>query len=76
LARSFDASKHRRATTIAYFSEVLIEVNLVLSLVPSPFTIAMIVGEMPAAISLYSMAVAPDPSARNLRFFTGRSRPP
>jgi hypothetical protein len=31
----------------AYFSEVLIEVNLVLSLVPSPFTTAMIASEMP-----------------------------
>jgi hypothetical protein len=29
----------------AYFSEVLIEVNLVLSLVPSPFTTAMIASE-------------------------------
>jgi hypothetical protein len=48
----------------------LIEVNLVLSLVPSPFTIAMIASEMPAAIRPYSMAVAPDWSARNLRMFS------
>jgi hypothetical protein len=34
----------------AYFSEVLIEVNLVLSFVPSPFTTAMMASEMPAAI--------------------------
>ncbi len=51
----------------AYFSELLIEENLLLSLVPRPFTIAMIASEMPAAISPYSMAVAPDSSVRNLR---------
>ena len=34
----------------AYFSEVLIEVNLVLSFVPRPFTTAMMASEMPAAI--------------------------
>jgi hypothetical protein len=42
----------------------LIDVNLVLSLPPSPFTIAMIASEMPAAIKPYSIAVAPDQSAR------------
>lgn len=31
----------------AYFSDELIEVNLVLSLVPSPFMTAMIASEMP-----------------------------
>lgn len=51
----------------AYCSEVLIEVNLVLSLVPSPFTTAMMASEMPAASRAYSMAVAPDSSARNAR---------
>jgi hypothetical protein len=35
---------------VAYFSEVLIEVNLVLRLVPRPLTTAMIASEMPAAI--------------------------
>jgi hypothetical protein len=50
-----------------YFNDVLIEVNLVLSLVPSPFTTAMIARAMPAAISPYSMAVAQFSSARNLR---------
>jgi hypothetical protein len=39
---------------IAYLSELLIEVNLVLSLVPRPFTTAMMASEMPAAISPYS----------------------
>jgi hypothetical protein len=51
----------------AYFSEVLIEENLVLSFTPIPFTTAMIAREMPAAINPYSMAVAPDSSARNRR---------
>ncbi len=41
--------------------------NLVFRLVPRPFTMAMIASEMPAAIKPYSMAVAPDSSARNLR---------
>jgi hypothetical protein len=34
----------------AYFRELLIEANLVLSLVPSPFMTAMMASEMPAAI--------------------------
>jgi hypothetical protein len=51
----------------AYFREVLIEVNLVLSLLPSPFTTAIMASEMPAAIKPYSMAVAPDSSVMNLR---------
>jgi hypothetical protein len=50
-----------------YFNELLIEVNFVLSLVPSPFTVAMMGSAIPAAISPYSMAVAPDSSERNLR---------
>jgi hypothetical protein len=56
-----------RRLSAAYFNELLIEENLLLSLVPSPFTIAMMASEMPAAISPYSMAVAPDSSLRNLR---------
>jgi hypothetical protein len=47
-----------------YFSEVLIAVNLVFILLPSPFTTAMIASEIPAAINPYSIAVAPDSSAR------------
>ena len=50
-----------------YFRPVEIEVNLVLSLEPSPFTAAMMASAMPAAISPYSMAVAPDSSPRNRR---------
>jgi hypothetical protein len=49
-----------------YFSELLMSVNLVLRLVPRPLTTAMIASEMPAAINPYSMAVAPDSSAKNL----------
>src|SRR5579871_5588065 len=45
---------------VAYFSELLIEVNLAFRLVPRPFTTAMIASEMPAAMRPYSMAVAPD----------------
>ena len=50
-----------------YFSELLIEVNIVLRLVPKPFTTAMIASAMPAAIKPYSIAVAPDWSDRNVK---------
>jgi hypothetical protein len=50
-----------------HFSEVLIDVNFVLSFVPSPLTMAIIASEMPAAMSPYSMAVAAVSSSRNLR---------
>src|SRR5262245_50721692 len=39
-------------------------VNVVLSLEPSPCTVAIMATEMPAAISPYSIAVAPDSSFR------------
>jgi hypothetical protein len=51
----------------AYFSEVLIAVNFVLSAVPTPLTEVMIATAIPAAIRPYSMAVAPVSSARNAR---------
>jgi hypothetical protein len=50
-----------------YFNESLIEVNLVFSFGPRPFTTAMIANAIPAAINPYSIAVAPDWSAQNLR---------
>jgi hypothetical protein len=49
-----------------YFSELLMEVNLLLSLEPMPFTTLMIASEIPAAIKPYSMAVAPVSSRKNL----------
>ncbi len=51
----------------AYFSEELMAANFELSLLPRPFTAAMMASEIPAAIRPYSMAVAPLSSARNLR---------
>jgi hypothetical protein len=45
-----------------YFSELLIEVNLSLRFVPTPLTTAIMASAMPAAISPYSIAVAPDSS--------------
>ena len=48
-----------------YFSELLIEVNLVLRLLPNPFTVTIMAIDMPAAIRPYSMAVAPDSSRKN-----------
>lgn len=55
--------KARPAT--CYFKELLIDVNWVLRVVPSPLTAAMIARAMPAAISPYSIAVAPASSDRN-----------
>src|SRR6202021_3156452 len=61
--------------TVVYFSEVLIEPNLVFSVLPMPLTTAMIAAEIPAAIRPYSMAVAPDSSftKRAIRFFIDNS---
>jgi hypothetical protein len=49
---------------VAYFSCDEIELNVVFSFVPRPFTTAMIAIEMPAAIRPYSMAVAADSSCK------------
>lgn len=49
------------------------ELNLLLSLVPSPFTAAMIASAMPAAIKPYSIAVAPVSSRQN--FVSNRTNP-
>jgi len=61
--------------TVAYLSEVLIELNLVFKLLPRPLTTAIIASEMPAAMRPYSIAVAPDSSftKRAIRFFIGYS---
>jgi hypothetical protein len=56
-----------RPRELAYFNEVLIDANFVFRWEPIPLTTAMIASEMPAAIKPYSIAVAPDSSARNLR---------
>ena len=45
----------------------MIEVNLALRLVPRPFTAARMTIEIPAAISPYSMAVAPESSRKNFK---------
>jgi hypothetical protein len=50
----------RGSVVWSYLSCVEILPKLVFSLVPMPFTAAMIATEMPAAIRPYSMAVAPD----------------
>ena len=41
---------------LAYFSELLIDVNILLRLVPRPFTATVIAIEIPAAIGPYSMS--------------------
>lgn len=51
----------------SYLSEVLIEVKLVLMVPPSRLIIAIIASAIPAAIKPYSIAVAPDSSAQNLK---------
>jgi hypothetical protein len=50
-----------------YFSEVLIVLKFALSWVPTPCTAVMIAIAIPAAISPYSIAVAPDSSLINLK---------
>jgi hypothetical protein len=54
----------RQAANAVYFNCVEIELNVVFSFVPRPFTTAMIAIEMPAAIRPYSMAVAADSSCK------------
>lgn len=54
-----------RKETDTHFSELLIELKVVLRVPPRPFTAAMIASEIPAAISPYSIAVAPDSSDKN-----------
>jgi hypothetical protein len=49
----------------SYFSDELTEVNIVLTLLPTPLTAVMITMLIPAAIRQYSIAVAPASSARN-----------
>jgi hypothetical protein len=56
----------------AYFNCDEIEEKVVLSFVPRPFTTAMMAMEIPTAIRPYSMAVAPDSSAKNWRNFVRR----
>ena len=56
-------------TEAVYFSAVEIEPNVPFKLVPTPLTTEIIATEMPAAISPYSMAVAPDSSLRKALSF-------
>jgi hypothetical protein len=53
-----------------YFNCDEIEEKVVLSFGPMPFTVAIMASAMPPAIRLYSMAVAPDSSAKNWRSFS------
>jgi hypothetical protein len=50
-----------------YFNELLMLLNSVLRLVPTPLTAVMIATAIPAAIRPYSIAVAPDSSDKNFR---------
>jgi hypothetical protein len=59
----------RPPSEAAYFSCVEIEEKVVLSFVPTPLTAVMMATAIPGAIWPYSMAVAPDSSARKLRNF-------
>ena len=64
----FVSSPSLQASWLAvYFNELLIEVNLSLRLVPRPLTAAIMANEIPAAISPYSIAVAPDSSDKNFK---------
>jgi hypothetical protein len=59
-----------------YFREVFIEVNFAFKLVPIPLTAARMTMEIPAAMSPYSIAVAPESSAKKFEkiCFTSPSR--
>lgn len=59
-----------------YFSEVLSDVNEVLSVVPIPLTAARMAIEMPQAIRAYSIAVAADWSARKPQNRRRKKAPP
>lgn len=52
---------------VSYCSDVATLANIPLTVVPSEFTAVIISSAMPEAMSAYSMAVAPDPSATNSR---------
>jgi hypothetical protein len=52
---------------VAYFSPVETDPNVVLRLLPAPFTTLMIMTEIDAAMRPYSTAVAPDSSLRKAR---------
>jgi hypothetical protein len=61
------ARSRERCGLFDYFSEVLIVVKFELSWVPTPCTAVMIAIAIPAAISPYSIAVAPDSSSMNFK---------
>ena len=63
------SQKHQMSHEAPYFNCDEIDENVVLSFGPIPYTVAMIASAMPLAIRLYSMAVAPDSSAKNWRSF-------
>ena len=54
-----------RESKVGYLSAVWTVPKVVFRLVPRPFTTEMIATEIPAAMSPYSMAVAPDSSLTN-----------
>jgi hypothetical protein len=67
-ARRKLAAKYKRGVS-SYFTAVEIDPNVVLRLVPTPFTAAMRATAMPDAMRPYSMAVAPDSSLRKAANF-------
>jgi hypothetical protein len=73
---TLSSSASHGSSYTGYFSEVLIVEKVVLRVEPSLLTVAMMARLMPAAISPYSIAVAPDSSARNLRNIFFKTRPP
>jgi hypothetical protein len=56
------SAPYRIRTACRYFSDEFTELKTPFSVVPRPFTAAMIASEMPAAIRPYSIAVAADSS--------------
>ena len=71
-SRASERAHHPRARSDGsanYFSDVLITPNFVFNAVPTPLTAEIIASAMPAAISPYSIAVAPLSSAMNSFIF-------
>jgi hypothetical protein len=70
-------TEQQRPQLLAPERALLTEVKVALSCVPTAVMVAMITTEMSAAISPYSMAVAPPSSERNLKYidFMARSFP-
>jgi hypothetical protein len=68
------SQKHHVSHEVAYFNWDDIELKVVFSFVPRPFTTAIMATEIPAAIRPYSMAVAADSSCEKALSFASMTK--